>query len=85
MRDAWRGAVDEIATQTAGHLRTRWEGSADAPSNPDAVAAALTWMFERCAHQLAVDDESAETVAMALAEILWRTVTYRVPRASRSA
>jgi AcrR family transcriptional regulator len=84
MRDAWRGAVDEIAAQTAGHLRTRWENSPDAPSNPDAVAAALTWMFERCAHQLAVDDESAESVALALAEILWRTVTYRAPRASRS-
>lgn len=80
MRDAWRGAVDEIAAQTAGHLRTRWETYPDPPSDPDAVATALTWMFERCAHQLAVDDESAETVALALAEILWRTVTYQAIR-----
>lgn len=82
MRDAWRGAVGEIAAQTAGHLRARWQHSPDAPSDPDGVAAALTWMFERCAHQLAVDDDSAETVALALSEILWRTVTYRVPRSA---
>ncbi|MBA3742674.1 TetR/AcrR family transcriptional regulator [Sporichthya sp.] len=78
MRGAWRGAVDELAAQTAGHLRTRWAGSRHAPADPDGVAAALTWMFERCAHQLAVDDDSAESVALALSEILWRTVTYRV-------
>jgi AcrR family transcriptional regulator len=78
MRDAWRGAVGEIAVQTAGHLRARWADSPDAPADPDGVAAALTWMFERCAHQLAVDDDTAETVALALSEILWRTVTYRV-------
>jgi AcrR family transcriptional regulator len=78
MRDAWRSAVDQIAAQTARHLRARWADSPDAPSDPAAVATALTWMFERCAHQLAVDDESAETVALALSEILWRTVTYQV-------
>jgi hypothetical protein len=32
-------------------------------------------MFERCAHQLAVDDKSAERVAVALSEILWWTIT----------
>jgi AcrR family transcriptional regulator len=78
MRAAWGAAVGEIATHTAGHLRERWAGSPDAPADPDAVAAAMTWMFERCCHQLVVDDTSAETVAMALSEILWRTVTYRV-------
>jgi hypothetical protein len=41
------------------------------------LAAAMTWMFERCCHQLAVDDTSAERVAMALSEILWRTTTYK--------
>lgn len=75
MRDAWRSAIDEIATQTAVLLRTRWAYSPDAPADPDAVAAALTWMFERCAHQLAVDDKSAERVAVALSEILWWTIT----------
>jgi TetR/AcrR family transcriptional regulator, ethionamide resistance regulator len=78
MRAVWGAAVGEIATQTAGYLRERWEGSPDAPADPDAVAAAMTWMFERCCHQLVVDDTSAETVAMALSEILWRTTTYRV-------
>jgi AcrR family transcriptional regulator len=84
MRDAWRTAVGEIADQTAGHLRTRWAGDPDAPADPEAVAAALTWMFERCCHQLVVDDASAETVAMAISEILWRTVTYRAPRGRRT-
>ncbi|WP_264078213.1 hypothetical protein [Mycobacterium stomatepiae] len=42
------------------------------------LAAAMTWMFERCCHQLVVDDTSAERVAMALSEILWRTTTYKV-------
>jgi AcrR family transcriptional regulator len=80
MRDAWRAAVGEIASQTATHLRTRWAGSPDAPDDIDAVAAALTWMFERCAHQLAADDAGAESVALALSEILWRTLVYRAPR-----
>jgi len=84
MRDAWRGAVDEIATQTAGHLRTRWAVRPGAPADIDAVAAALTWMFERCCHQLVVDDKSAESVAMAISEILWRTVTWRAPRVRRA-
>ncbi|WAJ43357.1 hypothetical protein OK015_19360 [Mycobacterium sp. Aquia_216] len=78
MREVWRAAVGEITSQTAGYLRERWKGSPDAPADPDAVAAAMTWMFERCCHQLAVDDTSAETVAMALSEILWRTTTYTV-------
>ena len=52
----------------------------DAPEgDPAWIAAAMTWMFERCCHQLVVDDASAESAAMALAEILWRTVTYRAP------
>ncbi|GAA0607530.1 TetR/AcrR family transcriptional regulator [Sporichthya brevicatena] len=83
MRAAWRSAVEEIASQTASHLRVRWTDSADAPSDIDGVATALTWMFERCAHQLAVDDAGAETVSLALTEILWRTVTWRAPRRAR--
>lgn len=77
MREAWSTAVGEIASQTAGHLRARWDGSPDAPDDPAWIAAAMTWMFERCCHQLVVDDVSAEAVAMALSEILWRTVTFR--------
>lgn len=78
MREVWGSAVGEIATQTAGYLRQRWEGSPDAPADPEMLAAAMTWMFERCCHQLVVDDTSAERVAMALSEILWRTTTYKV-------
>lgn len=77
MREVWGSAVGEIATQTAGYLRERWEGSPDAPADPEMLAAAMTWMFERCCHQLVVDDTSAERVAMALSEILWRTTTYK--------
>ena len=82
MRSAWRGAIDQIATQTAEQLERRWARSPDAPDDPAALADAFTWMFERCSHQLVVDDASAERVALALSEILWRTVTYRAPAAS---
>jgi TetR/AcrR family transcriptional regulator, ethionamide resistance regulator len=80
MRQAWIVAVGQIAEQTAQHLRDRWVGSPNTPEgDPAWIAAAMTWMFERCCHQLVVDDASAASVAMALAEILWRTLTYRVP------
>ena len=77
IQNAWRAAISEIAGQTAAHLRARWRDSLDAPDDPAAVATALTWMFERCCHQLVVDAASAETVALAISEILWRTSTYR--------
>jgi TetR/AcrR family transcriptional regulator, ethionamide resistance regulator len=83
MREVWGSAVGEIATQTAGYLRQRWKGSPDAPDDPEMLAAAMTWMFERCCHQLVVDDTSAERVAMALSEILWRTTTYKARTPSR--
>jgi TetR/AcrR family transcriptional regulator, ethionamide resistance regulator len=76
MRDPWRGAVNEIAEQAAEQFRIRWRNSPDRPPNPDAMAAAFTWMFERCCHQLVTDDASAETIALAISEILWRTLTY---------
>jgi AcrR family transcriptional regulator len=78
MRGPWRAAVNQIAEQAAEQFRIRWDHSPDRPANPDAMAAAFTWMFERCCHQLVTDETSAETMALAMSEILWRTLTYRV-------
>lgn len=80
IRLAWRSAVGQIAAQTAIQLERRWAGSPDAPPDPAALAEAFTWMFERCCHQLVVDDDSAERTALALSEIIWRTVSHRSPR-----
>jgi AcrR family transcriptional regulator len=77
-REHWRTAVTQIAEQAAEQFRIRWTGSPDQPANPDAMAAAFTWMLERCCHQLVTDDDSAETTALAMSEIIWRTITYRV-------
>lgn len=78
MRPTYRAAVDEIAQQAAEQFRRRWADSPDRPADPDAMATAFTWMFERCCHQLVTDDASAETMALAMSEIIWRTLTYRV-------
>jgi TetR/AcrR family transcriptional regulator, ethionamide resistance regulator len=78
MREPWRAAVNEIAEQAAEQFRLRWDHSPDQPANPDAMATVFTWMLERCCHQLVTDDASAETMALAMSEIIWRTLTYRV-------
>ena len=80
MRDPWRAAVNQIAEQAAEQFRIRWENTPDQPPNPDAMAAAFTWMFERCCHQLVTDDTSATTMALAMSEILWRTLNYQTNR-----
>jgi AcrR family transcriptional regulator len=76
MGDPWRAAVNQIAEQAADQFRVRWAGDSSAPPNLSAIAAAFTWMFERCCHQLVSDDASAETTALAISEILWRTLTH---------
>jgi AcrR family transcriptional regulator len=78
MRDPWRQAVNQIAEQAAEQFQTRWANSPDRPENPDAIAAAFTWMFASCCHQLVTDDASAKTIALAISEILWRTLNHRV-------
>jgi len=74
---AYKAAVDEIAQQAAEQFRIRWDGTPEAPADPAAMATAFTWMLERLCHQFVVDDASAETVASAISEILWRTLDYR--------
>jgi len=80
MRGPWRAAITQIAEQTADQFRIRWADSPDGPDDPDTVAAVFTWMFERCCHQLVADDAGAESVALAMSEVLWRTLTYTRPR-----
>lgn len=77
MRPTYRAAVDEIAEQAAEQFRRRWADHPDRPADPDAVAVAFTWMFERCCHQVVTDDAAAETMALAISEILWRTLTFQ--------
>lgn len=77
MREGWRAAVSQVAEQAAAQFTRRWHNSPNAPPDPDAIATAFTWMFERCCHQLVTDDASAETVALAISEILWRILDYR--------
>jgi AcrR family transcriptional regulator len=76
MGDPWRAAVNQIAEQAADQFRVRWAEDPSAPANLSAIASAFTWMFERCCHQLVNDDTSAETTALAISEILWRTLTH---------
>jgi TetR/AcrR family transcriptional regulator, ethionamide resistance regulator len=77
MREPWRAAITQIADQAAEQFRVRWDGSADRPETSDAMAAVFTWMLERACHQLVTDDASADTIALAMSEIIWRTLTYR--------
>ncbi|MHB8691343.1 MAG: TetR/AcrR family transcriptional regulator [Solirubrobacteraceae bacterium] len=76
MGEPWRAAVNQIAEQAADQFRVRWAADPSAPANLSAIASAFTWMFERCCHQLVSNDGSAETTALAISEILWRTLTY---------
>ena len=76
-RKLWREAVNEIAEQAAEQFRIRWATSPDQPNDVGTMAAVFTWALERCCHQLVTDAASADTIALAIAEILWRTLTYR--------
>jgi AcrR family transcriptional regulator len=80
MGDPWRAAITEIAEQAAEQFRIRWRDSSAAPEDADTMAAVFTWMLERSCHQLVADDATAEAVALAMAEILWRTLTWTEPR-----
>jgi AcrR family transcriptional regulator len=82
MRRPWLAAITQIADQAAAQFQLRWAHSEHRPADPAAMATAFTWMFERCCHQLVFDDASAETVASAISEILWRTLTYGESRTS---
>ncbi|MGQ0464975.1 MAG: TetR/AcrR family transcriptional regulator [Sporichthyaceae bacterium] len=78
-REPWRAAMAETAEQAAEQFRRRWRRSRDRLDDPEAVASVFTWMLERACHQLVVDEAGAETVALAMSEILWRTLSYRAP------
>ena len=80
MGEPWRAAITEIAEQAAEQFRIRWADSAGAPADADTMAAVFTWMLERSCHQLVHDDASAEAVSLAMAEILWRSLTWTEPR-----
>lgn len=80
MQKAWRNAITAIAEQAAEQFRIRWRDTPGAPDDPDTMAAVFTWMLERSCHQLVADDRTADAVARAMSEILWRTLTWTAPR-----
>jgi AcrR family transcriptional regulator len=80
MGGPWRAAITDIAEQAAEQFRIRWQDSAAAPVDADTMASVFTWMLERSCHQLVTDDSTAEAVALAMSEILWRTLTWTPPR-----
>src|SRR5262249_50789117 len=82
IRELWRAAINEMAAQAARQFRLRWAHSPDQPNDPETIAAVFTWALERCCHQLVIDDTAAAAIALAFAEILWRTLTYRSAQAS---
>jgi hypothetical protein len=66
--------MHSVALVAAGVFEAHWAGVGGAPEHPATVAEALTWMIERCCHQIARDPAQTEPVANSLAEILWRVL-----------
>jgi AcrR family transcriptional regulator len=76
VREIWRSAMQRVADKAATQFRARWANSTTGPPDPDTVAEIFTWMFERCCHQMLTDATRIETVAGAMAEIIWRVLDY---------
>jgi hypothetical protein len=55
-------------------FRQFWDQSGQTPPNPGRVAEALTWMIERCCHQVARDPDARQEIADSMAEIIWRVL-----------
>ena len=78
MRDAWRGAMHEVAERAAAQFDAHWADSPDRPTDPAMIAEVFTWMFERSCQQIATDPSREDAVVEAMAEIIWRVLDYSV-------
>jgi AcrR family transcriptional regulator len=76
VHNIWSSAMHQVADKAATQFRARWKDSPVAPPDPDAIAEAFTWMFERCCHQMLHDASRVPLVAGAMAEIIWRVLDY---------
>jgi AcrR family transcriptional regulator len=72
MRDTWRTAIGSIAAVAARVFRAHWEAEGASPRDPEMMAEVLTWMIERCCHQIARDPDRRGAAADALADVIWR-------------
>jgi AcrR family transcriptional regulator len=72
----WRAAMRQVAEKAAAQFHQRWELSHTPPPDPDTIAEAFTWMFERCCHQMLTTPEDIHRVASSMAEIIWRVLDY---------
>lgn len=73
---AWVRAIHRVGDMGADLMRQRWESQAGGYKDPTTIGRALAWMFERTAGQLATDSDQQEQVIDAVAEIVWRVISY---------
>jgi len=81
MAEIWRNAMHEVAETCAEQFRLRWADGQGRPRHPDTVAELFTWMFERSCHQILRDPGRQRDVAESMADIIWRVLDHRDPRA----
>ena len=74
---AWVRAVHKVGDMGADLMRQRWESQGGAYKDPTTIGRALAWMFERTARQLALDSDQQEQAIDAVAEIVWRVISYQ--------
>jgi AcrR family transcriptional regulator len=74
---AWVRAIHEVGDMGADLMRQRWESQPGGYKDPTTLGRALAWMFERTAHQLAVDPDQQEQAIEAVTEIVWRVISYQ--------
>lgn len=78
VKEIWRSAMQEVAEKAAVQFRARWDADdINRPDDPDAIAEIFTWMFERCCHQMAYDQSSADSLVRSMTEIIWRVLNFR--------
>jgi AcrR family transcriptional regulator len=81
---AWQTAMAHVAETAAAQLKARWRKIPGETGDPALIAEIFTWMFERSCHQMLPRLNDPEGLADALAEIIWRVITYRTPSARQA-
>lgn len=74
MRATWGTAMRDVAARASDVFRAHWATTGLTPEDPGRVAEALTWMIERCCHQVLRDPDAHESISASMAEIIWRTL-----------
>lgn len=74
MQAKWGAAMRHVAHVATGVFAGHWEKTGLAPEHPDRTAEALTWMIERCCHQVVRDPAARQEISDSMAEIIWRVL-----------